>query len=139
MKMPEQLHIINGDDISKNIKALEIPGEIVVWREMLCEGPTYASLDTPEFVKLRKDFLSKTYNIAPEDYDKQFVEELEKLTISNGYDEIVLWFEFDLFSHINMLAVINHLLENKKRIPVFLVCSKKLEDEKEFTPLSQLP
>src|SRR5690606_10162897 len=107
-------------------------------REMLCEGPTYASLDSPEFVQLRKSFLSNTYNIAPEDYDKQFVEELNKLTISNGYDEIVLWFEFDLFSHINMLAVINHLLENKKRIPVYLVCSKKLEDEKEFTPLSQL-
>lgn len=138
MKTPEQLHIINGDDISENIKALEIPGKIVVWREMLCEGPTYAALDTARFCILRKDFLGKTYNISPEDYEKQFVEELNKLTVSNGYDEIVLWFEFDLFSHINMLAVINHLLENKKNMPVYLVCSKKLKDEKEFSPLSQL-
>ncbi len=137
--MPEQLHITNGDELSHSIGELEIPGEIIVWREMLCEGPTQASLDTKEFVNLRKNFLCKTYNISPEDYDTQFIEELNKLTIANGYEEIVLWFEFDLFSHINMLAVINHLLENKKTIPIYLVCSKRLKDEKEFSPLSQLP
>ncbi|UJH91616.1 hypothetical protein LZ575_02615 [Antarcticibacterium sp. 1MA-6-2] len=37
-----------------------------------------------------------------------------------------------------MLAVISHLLENKKDIPVSLVCSKRLEGEKEILPLSQL-
>ena len=137
--MPQQLHITNGDDFSKNIEELQLPGEIIVWREMLCEGPTSTILDSVEFYKLRKDFLGKTYNIAAEDYDRQFIDELNKLTVANGYDEVVLWFEFDLFSHINMLAVISHLLENKKNIPVFLVCSKRLENEKEFTPLSQLP
>lgn len=137
--MPQQLHITNGDDFSKNIKELQLPGEIIVWREMLCEGPTTTILDEENFFKLRKDFLGETYNIAPEDYDRQFIDELNKLTVANGYDEIVLWFEFDLFSHINMLAVISHLLENKKNIPVYLVCSRRLENEKEFIPLSQLP
>ena len=137
--MPQQLHITNGDDFSKNIGELQLPGEIIVWREMLCEGPTNTILNDEAFYKLRKEFLSKTYNIDPEDYDRQFVDELNKLTIANGYDEVVLWFEFDLFSHINMLAVISHLLENKKDIPVYLVCSKRLENEKEFIPLSQLP
>ncbi len=137
--MSQQLHITNGDDFSRKIGELEIHGDIIVWREMLCEGPTYATLDTDEFFNLRKDYLSNTYNISANDYESQFIEELKKLTIANGYDEIVLWFEFDLFSHINMLAVISHLLENKKNIPVNLVCSKRLENEKEFSPLSQLP
>lgn len=136
--MAEQLHITNGDDITLKIKELNIPGEIVVWREMLCEGPTTHTLDSEEFFRLRKDFLKKTYNVSPDEYDSQFIEELNKLTVLNGYEEIVLWFEFDLFSHINMLAVISHLLENKKNIPVYLVCSKRLSDEKEFSPLSQL-
>lgn len=134
-----QLHITNGDDITSSIRELELPGEVIVWREMLCEGPTTVHLGSESFVKLRKDFLESTYNISSEDYDKQFIEELNTLTVSNGYDEIVLWFEFDLFSHINMLAVISHLMENKKTMPVYLVCSKKLKDEKEFFPLSQLP
>lgn len=134
-----QLHITNGDDITSSIRELELPGEVIVWREMLCEGPTTVHLGSESFIKLRKDFLESTYNISSEDYDKQFIEELNTLTVSNGYDEIVLWFEFDLFSHINMLAVISHLMENKKTMPVYLVCSKKLKDEKEFFPLSQLP
>lgn len=137
--MPEQLHITNGDDLTKNITELELPGEIIVWREMLCEGPTTSILDSEDFFAMRKNFLNETYGISSEDYNSQFIEELNKLTVSNGYDEIVLWFEFDLFSHINMLAVISHLLENKKTIPLYLVCSKKLKGEKEFSPLSQLP
>lgn len=137
--MPDQLHITNGDEITNKINQLELPGDFIVWREMLCEGPTLPILDSQEFYELRKDFLNRTYNILPQDYENQFIEELNKLSISNGYDEIVLWFEFDLFSHINMLAVISHLLENKKKTPVYLVCSKRLANEKEFIPISQLP
>lgn len=136
--MPQQLHITNGDDITKSITELELPGEIIVWREMLCEGPTSVNLDSEEFFKKRKKFLSKAYDISAEHYETKFIEELNKLARATHYDEIVLWFEFDLFSHINMLAVINYLLDNKKIVPVYLVCSKKLQDEKEFFPLSQL-
>lgn len=136
--MPQQLHITNGDDLTKSITELELPGEIIVWREMLCEGPTSANLDSEEFFNKRKKFLSKAYDISPEYYESKFINELNRLTLATGYDEIVLWFEFDLFSHINMLAVISFLLDNKKTVPVYLVCSKKLQDEKEFFPLSQL-
>ncbi|HSI69086.1 MAG TPA: DUF1835 domain-containing protein [Gillisia sp.] len=136
--MAEQLHIINGDDLHRHFLELKIPGDVVVWREMLCEGPTTFELDNSDFFDLRTNFLNEHYQISPEDYRTQFIEELHKLKVSNSYDEIVLWFEFDLFSHINMLAVISFLLENKKNIPVSLVCSKRLKGEKEFSPLSQL-
>ena len=136
--MPQQLHITNGDDITKSITELELPGEIIVWREMLCEGPTSVNLDSKEFFDKRKKFLTKAYDISPEHYETKFINELKRLTVATGYDEIVLWFEFDLFSHINMLAVINFLLDTKEPVPVYLVCSKKLQDEKEFFPLSQL-
>lgn len=137
--MNKQLHITNGDGLATNIRELGIPGQLVVWREMLCEGPTCYNLGTDEFISLRKDFLKKNYQISPEEYEEQFLKELKKLTEQNGYDEIVLWFEFDLYSHINMLAAISHLMESGIEVPVYLVCSKKLEGEKEFNVLSQLP
>lgn len=137
--MSQLLHITHGDDLTENLKAVGIQGDVVVWREMLCEGPTTNELGSDEFIKLRTRFLGKTYDISPEDYQKQFIDELHKLKVCNSHDEIVLWFEFDLFSHINMLAVISYLLDNKKDIPVSLVCSKRLKGEKEFAPLSQLP
>lgn len=136
--MAKQLHIINGDDLAQHILDLKIGGEIVVWREMLCEGPTASELGSKEFIALRTKFLRENYQISAKDYEDQFLKELKKLTLYNSYEEVVLWFEFDLFSHINMLAAINHLMENQLKVPVFLVCSKKLKGEKEQNVLSQL-
>jgi hypothetical protein len=137
--MPKQLHITIGDSLSENIIELNLEGKIVVWREMLCEGPTTFQLGTPEFIALRTQFLSENYQLSARDYHEQFLSELEKLSDLETYEEVILWFEFDLFSHINMLAAISHLMENKIDAPIYLVCSKKVKGEKEFTPLSQLP
>ena len=136
--MGKQLHISNGDDLSKSITDLKVDGEIVVWREILCEGPTTFELGTERFISLRQDFLKEYYAVTAEDYKSQFLSELAKLSSVNDFDEIVLWFEYDLFSHLNMLAAISHLLENGLKTPVYLVCSKKLEGEKEFHVLSRL-
>ena len=132
------LHITNGDDLSKQILNLDLPGDVITWREMLCEGPASMDVGDEEFVLLRKTFLLEKYKITEDRYQKEFLEELVKLAAINNYDEVVLWFEFDLFSHMNMLALISFLLQNKKHGPFSLVCSRKLKGEEEMTPLSQL-
>lgn len=137
--MPKQLHIIIGDILAHNIDELGFEGKKVVWREMLCEGPTVYPLGSKAFARTRSQFLDKFYGISPEDYKLQFIQELQKLDSLIGVEEIILWFEFDLFSHINIVAVISHLLEKKVQVPMYLVCSKKLEGDKEFEPLSQMP
>lgn len=131
------LHIVNGDSLTEQMQELNLPGEVVVWRELLCEGPTRQKLDS-EFFKIRKEFLKDTYDISPGNYEERFIAEVEKLKTIKDYDNVVLWFEFDLFCHINMLAAISCLLEKEHDAPISLVCSKKLEGEKEFLPLSQL-
>ena len=137
--MPKQLHIINGDILAQNISELDLGGEMMVWREMLCEGPTVFPLASKAFFRTRSQFLEKNYDISPEDFQVKFIEELQKLNSLDGIEEIILWFEFNLFSHINMVAAISYLQEKKVDLPMYLVCSKKLKDEKEFQPLSQLP
>ena len=132
------LHITNGDDLSTQIQDLDLPGDVITWREMLCEGPVSMDVGDENFVLLRKIFLLEKYKVSEEDYQKEFLEELVKLAAINNYDEVVLWFEFDLFSHMNMLALISFLLQNKKTGPFSLVCSRKLKGEEEMTPLSQL-
>ncbi len=138
MEAKKLLHITNGDELTEKILKLDIPGDVITWREMLCEGPTSAEVGGEKFVKLRMEFLQAKYNIPEAQYHKEFLEELAKLAVINNYDEIVLWFEFDLFSHMNMLALISFLLQNKKNDPLSLVCSKKLKGEKEMVPLSEL-
>ena len=138
MEEKKFLHIANGDDISEKIKLLDLPGDLVTWREMLCEGPSAMEVGEKEFVDLRKKFLQKNYGVSKKEYGQKFISELDKLAVINNYDEIVLWFEFDLFSHMNMLGLISFLLQNKKQDPLYLVCSRKLEGEQEMRPLAEL-
>lgn len=132
------LHIANGDDIFDRLKVLEIPGEVLIWREMLCEGPTRQDITSPEFKQLRQTFLEENYDISATEYETEFISELIKLKTLNQYDEIILWFEFDLFSHINMLAAISHIVEREDQVPVYLVCSGWVRGENELLPLSEL-
>lgn len=131
------LHIVNGDSLAEQMQELNLPGELMIWRELLCEGPTQQDINS-EFFKIRKKFLRKTYDISSENYEERFIAEVKKLKTFQDYEEVVLWFEFDLFCHINMLAAISCLDKKNKPVPISLVCSKKLKGEKEFQPLSQL-
>ncbi|WP_037321635.1 DUF1835 domain-containing protein [Salegentibacter sp. Hel_I_6] len=132
------LHIINGDSLTEQVEALDLPGQIIVWRELLCEGPCTKEVGSNKFIKQRQKFLKEAYNISAENYQERFVTQLSKLKEAKNYDHVVLWFEFDLFCHINMLAAISFYMEHKPKVPFYLVCSKRLKGEDEFLPLSSL-
>ena len=132
------LHITNGDSITTRLNSLDFKGDKIVWREMLCEGPTAEEVGSQDFINDRKQFLKEAYAISEEDYEMRFVSELNKLAAINGYEKIVLWFEFDLFCHINMLAAISYLIQNKKIMPIYIVCSGWVKGEAQLKGLSEL-
>ncbi|WP_026916221.1 DUF1835 domain-containing protein [Christiangramia portivictoriae] len=131
------LHIVNGDGLAEQMQKLNLPGELIIWRELLCEGPTSRKLND-KFFNIRKKFLFETYAITEENYEARFIAEVERLKSMQDYDSVYLWFEYDLFCHINMLAAIQVLANKKMDMPVYLVSSKKLKADKEFQPLCQL-
>ncbi|APG59545.1 DUF1835 domain-containing protein [Christiangramia salexigens] len=131
------LHIVNGDSLAGKVQELDLPGELMIWRELLCEGPCIREINS-DFYKIRKKFLRQTYDISADDYKEGFIQEIKKLKSLKGLEEIVLWFEFDLFCHINMIAAINLITELDNSVNIQLVCSKKLEGEKEHQPLTEL-
>ena len=132
------LHITNGDSLTDKMSRLNLSGEVITWREMLCEGRTVQEVGSQEFINIRKEFLETCYDVPSSDYQMKFVSELEKLAQAKDYDEIILWFEFDLFCHINMIAAISFLFQQNIQKPIYLVCSKRLQGEKKLQGLSQL-
>jgi hypothetical protein len=131
------LHISNGGSLTAYLKELQIEGEIVTWQEMLCEGPTQFLVHSDELIKARRAFLGEFYNV---DLDLAKVDfALKQLDNANErYTEVVLWFEYDLFCHINMLAVLNLLQQKKINLPTYLVCSGRVQGYKELKGLSEL-
>ncbi len=134
------LHITNGDSLTHRMKELDlVTGEFMTWREMLCEGPTEIEVEAEGSIKKREAFLKKYYRIDSSDYEEKFVSQLKKTDNLNDYTEIILWFEYDLFCHINMIAAISLLLRKGiKDIPVYLVCSGRVEHEKKLFGLCEL-
>lgn len=136
--MSEILHITNGDCLNDRLKKLDIQGEFGVWREMLCEGKTIFEVGSPTFMEMRKAFLHETYQIDPSYYDDHFGTELNSIAGASQYDKVVLWFEYDLFCHINLIAAISFLESVSYQGPLYLVCSGRVEGEKELKGLSEL-
>ncbi len=132
----EILHITNGSSLTNYLKELDLDGVFLTWQEMLCEGPTVAGIDSEDFLNCRKTFLKDSYNIEID--EKEYREELNKLNNPEQYSKIILWFEYDLFCHINMIAVISLLHQREINLPLYLVCSGRVEDEKNLKGLPEL-
>ncbi|MEM1002001.1 MAG: DUF1835 domain-containing protein [Bacteroidota bacterium] len=130
------LHITNGDNLTDYLRDLDFNDTILTWQEMLCEGPTIAAIASEKFVRIRKKFLKDFYNI--EVNEEELRSELSKLNDANDYDEIVLWFEYDLFCHVNMIGVMNLLHQREIETKLSLVCSGRIKGEKNLKGLSEL-
>jgi hypothetical protein len=135
------MHVLNGDSLLHSFQATGLAGEIVVWREGFSEGPLKVVIDT-EFWILRQNWLEKEYGIRLPDnlgYYHMVVAEFEKLSRYDAYDEVVFWFEHDLFCQINLiflLASFAHKQVGKTRLR--LVCIGEFDGVKPFKGLGQL-
>jgi hypothetical protein len=132
------LHITNGDTTTNYLKKLKFSGEFITWREMLSEGKTTSDIGSETFWKTRFDFLKSSYNISKKRFIDYTLKEYRNLCNQKEQDEIVLWFEHDLFCQINMLAVISWLKRYRQGHQITLVCSGKVEGSNKMLGLSQL-
>ncbi|MCF6296874.1 MAG: DUF1835 domain-containing protein [Flavobacteriaceae bacterium] len=123
--MTKKLHILNGDSTAEIFSKSPIKGDIIVWREMLCEGALYKDLASDEFWIKRYAFFEEIGVSKLEYYDKT-IKELVQLEDVSQYNEIVLWFEYDLFCQVNLMALCTYLLTSfRKDIHYALVCTGK--------------
>ena len=136
--MKSLLHISNGDSFTSKLEQLPLKGDIITWREMLCEGQTLSNVGSESFWKTRFEFLSKNYKVSKSWFVEKTLKEYRSLCNHKQQDKIVLWFEYDLFCQINMLAVISWLKTHRRHAEIFLVCSGKEDDTDKMYGLSEL-
>ncbi|WP_350285756.1 DUF1835 domain-containing protein [uncultured Croceitalea sp.] len=136
--MKSLLHITNGDSFTSRLQTLPIKGDIITWREMLCEGKTLASVGSESFWKTRFEFLNKNYKVSKSWFVEKTLKEYRSLCNHKQQDKIVLWFEYDLFCQVNMLAVISWLKTHRRHAEISLVCSGKEDDSDRLYALNEL-
>ncbi|THD67902.1 DUF1835 domain-containing protein [Robertkochia marina] len=136
--MTTPLHITNGDSMTGSLMRLELKGDIITWREMLCEGKTTIDVGSESFWRQRFEFLHSRYKVSKQNFIDLTLKEYRNLCNHKKQQEIVLWFEDDLFCQVNMLGVLSWLLKQRPYADVFLVSLSKTDTKGALVPLSQL-
>ena len=100
---PRFLHILNGDSVRFTLERSSVPGAFVPYADVLHEGPVPAQTGTPGALEVRARYIAS----------RGYVTYSEAMRISGGweagvaafreYDEVVLWFEHDLFDQLLLL------------------------------------
>ncbi|WP_340198543.1 DUF1835 domain-containing protein [Ascidiimonas sp. W6] len=136
--MSKVLHITNGDNFTSKLKEFDIKGDLITWREMLCEGRTITEVGSEKFWKVRFDFFNKVYKVTKRSFIDRTLKEYRSLCNYKMHDEIVLWFEYDLFCQINMIAVISWLKKYRNQTSISLICSGKEDSSGKLYGLAEL-
>ncbi len=136
--MSNILHVLNGDATAYNFQETGLPGDVLVWREILSQGPLNSAIASGEFWTARANWIGQTFGESASEYLTQVVVPLEKLKAA--YDEINLWFEFDLHCQANLLGVLALLANNTNLSPpaVFLICPGDFPGKNNFKGMGEL-
>jgi len=135
--MTNTIHVLNGDAIIPIFRKSEIKGEVVIWREMFCEGPIVEQVASDDFWKNRYAFFENKFGVDKLEYFDKTIKEILPLRDLAIYHEVVLWFEYDLFCQVNLIAVCSFLLQNyRKDVTYYLVCTGKVKGKLNWNSLS---
>ena len=114
------LHITNGD-CAVAVLSRVVSGIFLPWRDVLHEGPVRAGLLLEELSRERADFIANAgWGAAPKVLE-QFQTRDAAFRRAGEHDEIVLWFEHDLYDQLQLIQVLDGLSALKGR-QMSLIC-----------------
>jgi hypothetical protein len=132
------LHVTNGTCTTELLRAAGIPGTRSIWADPLHEGPVPAGLADAELMAVRAQFLagSDPADVDPVNDLRQWRAVIER---HGSYDELILWYEHDLFDQLNLIQVLSWIHERLPApTPVSLVSIGAFPNRPAFKGLGEL-
>lgn len=105
------LHVTNGDSVLYMWKKAGLLGTHMAWRDVLHEGPVPAGLPLEDLSRVRAQFLCDRGYGNPIKIHHDFEKRDATLRRAADFDELVLWFEHDLYDQLHLLQILNVLRE----------------------------
>ena len=137
-KWTRMLHITNGDIAAELIRQSGVPGEVLPWRDVLHEGPVPNGLSLDAMSEVRAKFHAQpgeavSFERVLGDFRKR------DLTLKAGQseDELVLWFEADLYDQLQIIQILDWL--GRQVAPrISMICIGEFPGMPGFQGLGQL-
>ncbi|MEH7074450.1 DUF1835 domain-containing protein [Neobacillus drentensis] len=129
------IHLVNGDVVGSKLGNL--PGEVLVWREMYDFGPLSADISHINWISCRAAFFERKLAIPASLFIQNCVDQNQLLSEIPRETEIVLWFEHDRYDQTMLMYVLNEL-SKKECENLSMVTINEYEGIDSFYGLGQL-
>ena len=137
--MSRFLHVANGSSTTRTIAEAGIPGLLSIWADPLHDGPVPGGLSDEALLDVRRRFLAGPPGSPSDDPENDLSLWRQIIERHDAYDELVLWFEHDLFDQLNLIQLLSWI---HRRLPsskvVSLVCIGSFPGRPDFKGLGEL-
>jgi len=103
----QRLNITNGDIAAGTMSEAGVEGKIIAWRDVLHEGPVDSSLSLEELSKQRARFIAGNNWDDFAHISGDFRERDRVIRQLDYFDEVVLWFEDDLYDQLQLIQLLD--------------------------------
>jgi hypothetical protein len=111
------LHVTNGDSAAQRLRAAGVPGDVLAWRDALHEGPVPAELDQEQLRAERARFIAgRGWGSEGETLAGMSARDERLAAAIEGREEIVLWFESDLFDALQLAQILDRIPPGRARL-----------------------
>jgi len=97
------LHVTNGESVS--IRDTGLPGRVLCWMDVLSEGPVPRGLPLRELSRVRERFIIEFFSLPSAEVS--FAERDRTIGEFRDHEEVVLWFEHDLFDQLQLIQILD--------------------------------
>ena len=114
-----------------------------IWADPLHDGPVPGGLTDAELLEIRRQYLAEPRSDGGEDPSQDPANDLRQwravLRRRESYDELVLWFEHDLFDQLNLIQLLSWIRDHLAPLPpVSLISIGSFPGHPEFKGLGEL-
>jgi len=131
------LHLRCGQDILPRLAEAGLPGDAAAWDDPLCEGPLRDWPDDGARREERSAWLSARFGGSPGDVLARLERADLALARAGREDEVVLWFEHDLYDQAILVFLLHRLRETAPE-RTRLICIGSHPEVSDFVGLGQL-
>ena len=132
------LHVMNGGAAEGVLRQTDIPGDTTPWADVLHDGPTRTGLTGPEWRAMRARYGATRGFGTPEELEQLLAEWETPLERWRDYDEIVFWFEHDLFDQALLIRHLHWLAQSADTSRFRLICIGAFPGHPNFAGLGEL-
>jgi hypothetical protein len=133
------LHVANGTATTAIIKDARIPGTLSEWGDPLYEGPVPENASDEELVRIRAEHLADGVRESVDDVVAGLTRWRTLIDDVGAYDELVLWYEHDLFDQLNLIQLLTWIgRSGPTQRHVSLICIGSFPGRPNFKGLGEL-